>query len=384
MTSWVYVFSKFTPEALLFEALTICLICACYAAYWILRKRKLGAVEEMLPSSVVQIYLNELIGDAEQMRAQLFGLLSGAGIQMSQHPGIPQQFIGAIPGQLHGNGATPAAAPSSDPAVAQKMMSLEAQMASQTKAIESIMLEKSRLEKELAEAKLSGAAGPAAPGKAGASGNNAELEEKVKDLEARLNEYSVIEDDLANLKRLQQENAQLKSTLAGKGQTLPVAAAAEVQADEPPTADIPAAEPEVAAAAPQDTAGEEPTALDGADAALAEFEATANLGAPETPEKAQDSPAELNGDEALAAALANEGANPPVSSAEVPELASSFEALVDQVEESLQPTQKAEPKPAAAAAVPVASQQSTSPAQPASMDKSDADLVAEFEKMLSG
>src|SRR5580700_9305858 len=77
MASWIYVFSKFTPEALLFEALAICLLIAGYAAFWVLRKRKLGAAANLVPASVVKLYLNELIGDANDMRTQLFGLLNG-------------------------------------------------------------------------------------------------------------------------------------------------------------------------------------------------------------------------------------------------------------------------------------------------------------------
>src|SRR5258708_38333401 len=85
MTSWVYLFSKFTPEALLFEALFICLLFASYTGFWILRKRRLGSSDTLVPASVVRVYLNEMIGDAESLRAQLFGLLSGTGIEAT-HP----------------------------------------------------------------------------------------------------------------------------------------------------------------------------------------------------------------------------------------------------------------------------------------------------------
>lgn len=58
-------------------------------------------------------------------------------------------------------------------------------------------------------------------GGSGASGNSAELEEKIRDLEARLSEYSIIEDDIADLSfykeetvRLQAEVDQLKARLA--------------------------------------------------------------------------------------------------------------------------------------------------------------------------
>src|SRR5690348_11974863 len=78
MTSWVYLLSQFTPEALLFEALLIFLLGCGYATFWILKKRRFGMGDSDLPSGPVKVYLNELIGNAEQLRAQLFGLLSSS------------------------------------------------------------------------------------------------------------------------------------------------------------------------------------------------------------------------------------------------------------------------------------------------------------------
>lgn len=45
------------------------------------------------------------------------------------------------------------------------------------------------------------------------------------DLRDRLKEFEIIADDLANLKRLQQENEQLKRSLAAQGQAIPASAA---------------------------------------------------------------------------------------------------------------------------------------------------------------
>ena len=78
----------------------------------------------------------------------------------------------------------------------------------------------------------------------------------------------------------------------------------------------------------------------------------------QTPEKAAAS--ELQTD--------SSGASPLNASA-------GFEGLVDQVEKSLE-------KPAAEAAAPVTP--STTEISGATIEKSDADLVAEFEKMLKG
>ena len=56
MTSWVYVFSRFTPEALLFEILLISILIAGYAGFWILHKRKYGAASA---DGVVKSYMKK-------------------------------------------------------------------------------------------------------------------------------------------------------------------------------------------------------------------------------------------------------------------------------------------------------------------------------------
>ncbi len=300
MTSWIYVFSRFTPEALLFEALGIFLLCAAYAAFWVLKKRKHGVLGMHAPATAVKGYLSDLIVDAEQLRAQLWGLLgaegSGAAFTID-----PSKFT-AVTAAPSTNAS---AAAGGDPAAATQMVALESKMLEQAKAMETIMGDKTRLEKELAEARAG--AKPGAGG-GGPSADLSKLQEKIALLEAKLAEYSVIEDDLANLKRLQQENAQLKAQLGGAPAPAPAATPAQAVQANPP--------------APEATAA--------ADAA--------------------------------------------------------FEGLVDQVEQSLAAPEatpapaEAPPAPAEAAAAQ-APTEATSP--PAGGDKSDADLVAEFEKMLN-
>lgn len=329
MSSWVYLFSKFTPEALLFEALIISLLIAGYSAYWVLHKRRMGALHNSpeIPSPLIKNYLNELIIEAEQMRAQLFGLLAGTG--------------GFDPSMLKSMGASPE--------VGKKMFELEAKMSEQSAAMQAAILEKTRLEKELETLKATGAeaasSAPAAPV------NNtliAELESKIKNLEGKLAEYSVIEDDLANLKRLQQENAQLRASLAGKGSATaaatPEPAVATPPAPAPTVASSPTQAPTPATPKPEPTREPMASPLDAATASLPESGRT---------------------DQASIDAL--------------------FSGLDSSVSKSLAP----EPIPEPAAAAPTPAPKPTTPepaAKPATAaaDKTDADLVAEFEKMLNG
>jgi hypothetical protein len=72
-------------------------------------------------------------------------------------------------------------------------------------------------------------------------GDSAELETVSKErdeLKERLMEYEIIEEDLANLKRLQQENEQLKKSLADAGGAAPAAAPDPTPTPEPAANDI--------------------------------------------------------------------------------------------------------------------------------------------------
>jgi hypothetical protein len=314
MASWVYIFSRFTPEALLFEALAIFVLCGSYAAFWVLRKRKLGAIDQAVPVGVVKTYLNELIVDAEQLRTQLFGLLRSAGISVEMPAG--QATAGA---------PATATVTTADPALLQKVSQLEARMAEQAQMMNALLLEKQQIEKDLAQARSAKSEAPAGGGGDAAVVN--ELQGKIQNLEGKLAEYSVIEDDLANLKRLQQENAQLKAALKGGAGAVSTGAPATLAADPIPVAMPGASEP-----APV--------------------------------------PAEPSVDAILAGTAGSSGSD----------LTNAFDGLVDQVEQSLQSA----PAPAAAApAEPAIMAETSTLAIPGdSMEKSDADLVAEFEKML--
>lgn len=306
LQSIVYVLSRFTPEALFFESLGILALLAGYTAFWINKKRKFGVIKQDVPAPLVKTYLNELIVDAENMRVQLFGLLSKAGVPA-------------------GTGVAIAA----DPNAAARIAALEAKLAEQSRAIDGFASEKARIEQELNAARSQ--AGDASGAESAVA--VAQLKEKVQSLEGRLAEYSVIEDDLANLKRLQQENQQLKAQVGG-GVAVAAAATGAVAAAAPAPAPTPA--PVVAAPAP----------------------APAPVAAAPAPAAAPAAPAAATGD-------------------------AIFEGLVDSVEKSLE--KPATPAPVAAAPAPATPAPAT-PAAPAeaAANQSDADLVAEFEKMLNG
>lgn len=333
---WVQVLSRFTSEALFFESLAVSVLAALYLAFWILKKRKYGAANEVVPATLVKTYLSQLIGDAEGIRTQLFGFLESGSAE-------PRLNLGAALNAVGGGASDPA---------------LTARVAEQAKQLETLNEEKTKLEAEVEELKKSASANASAPTidnsaeTAQAQNKIKELQDKIEQLEGRLNEYSVIEDDLANLKRLQQENKKLKEELAGKGGASAAAADA------------------VVAAAPA--------------AATSQDELDSLLGA--APEAAAPAADPVPAPEAPAT-------SDPVAAASS---ADGFEGLVGSVDSSLPAS------PAGASVVdPLAALAGDAPADGGTADilaevaageggdakpaeKNDADLVAEFEKMLNG
>lgn len=368
--SFLYWLSKFSQEAMLVELFLIGCVGVGYFGYLLTKKRRYGAAKNNIPDNVVRAFLIELITSAEGFKAQLFGetggklganltpearaqlqasagtMFSGATASVAQmaalanlNPADPQ--VAAAIAAAGGNPAAAAVAggaATGDVSALQNQLTAAAQKQEElTKTVAQLTNEKAELEKKVA------AGGAAAGGDAGKQ--LAELNDKIAKLEAKLSEYEVIEDDLANLKKFQQENKQLKAQLAA------------LQGGAAPAAEAPAEAPAPAEAAP-------PTPAPAAEAAPA--------AAP-----AETSP--------LAAAEAT------VSETKAAE---SFDGIVDKVEESL-----AAPAPAGASATdPAIAQKVTQPVADAGAaldaatadkpvepkpEKSDADLLNEFERMLS-
>ena len=374
--SLVYWLSKFSQEAMLVEIFLIGCIGVGYFGYLLIKKRRYGAAKNNIPDNVVRAFLIELISSAEGFRRQLFGELGKGGTanmtpeaaaQMQAQMGVffSQNSSLAQAAGLSGIAATPeafaaaAAAAGIGPTGAAgtggaDVTALKTQLASAVQKTDELTKTIAQLNAEKANLEKAGAGSGAAGGDNGKQ--LADLNEKISKLESKLTEYEVIEDDLANLKKYQQENKQLKAQLEAlqKGAPAPVAAPTEVVAAAPvaeaPIVEAPVAEaPAVAEAAPA-VAAAEPSPIAAAEATVAETKAT-----------------------------------------------ESFDTLVDKVEESLAPTPTG-----ASVSDPVVEQQAKTTAPvadaPAVLDaavaggaaplepkqeKTDADLLNEFERMLS-
>ncbi len=368
MDAWVYLFSKFSHEALLFEALALFLGLFGYAIFYLIRKRKYGVAGEDVPSNIVKLYLAQLVGDAEEMRNQLFGLLgkgdaSGkflAGIQLNME-------VPASAGT--GAGATAAGAPVAtqvlaDPKLAEKMRELEKKLTEQAGALDAVLNDKMKLEEELANARAAASAAPAAGEKGGASNAAGPMAERLKQLEAQLAEYAIIEDDLANLKRLQKENKSLKEQLAS-GAPAPVAPAPAAAA---PAAAV--AAPAPAPAVPEIPTLETPPAEAKSDSAPEKKAAPAP--APVMPDPT--GPAGMDIATEVVADKPNDDENHPAD----------FESLVDSVEKNLAEAAKSDTVDPNTGAAPAEFNLDGAPgAEPNQNEKSEEQLQADFEKMLN-
>ena len=376
MTSFIYLYSKFTEELLLLSAAAFFTLLSSYCYQWVIKKRRLGAARNEIPAAVVKVYLNQLIHEAQFVRTQLFGLVNnlpeGSGVDPAE---LLSRLGQATPPAPSAGSALDGIIPSD---LEDRLKSMQSKLAEKESIVVNINVEKSKLLEEIENLRQNQKAMQNA-----SSSAPDDLLKKVKELEARLEEYSLFEDDLANLKRLQQENIQLKKRLEGIGGTLAAA----------PVAPTPAAP--TPAPAPTLTAVPEPASVSSAPAASESL----SFREPQAPASAPAAIAPAGKDasqDAIDALLNGVPATPPVQTES--ELKSApkdeFENLVTSVESSIAGELKAEPSPAPVAPATV----SMSPPPPESIPampgpapvsqeplsaKSDEELLKEFENLLN-
>ena len=202
--SAVYLLDKFSHEAIVIQLFLISVITMSYFGYLLLKKKKYGAAKKQIPDNVVRAYLMELISHAEGFKNQLFG--TNFQIPTGKAPDLTASYA-ATATAAPANAGDAAAVTAAQGLVAELQKQLAASNAKQeefAKTISQLSADKATLEAKAAQG--------GAPAAGGAPSKDAL--EKIAKLEAKLSEYEVIEDDLANLKKYQQENKQLRSQLA--------------------------------------------------------------------------------------------------------------------------------------------------------------------------
>ncbi len=239
---------QFTPEILVILLGLLVITTTLFLWLWFANRRTYQMLKHQIPASVVKSYLDSIIQNSTSLKSSLF---RGGGAELASAPAV-------FPVGNLGGGDSVAVAGASDGTLreqlTQKMAeiaSLQSQLAAGTgtkkdleAALAAAQARIKELEAMLAKASAGGGADP---------GLGAELQRVSQErdgLAEKLKEYEIIEDDLANLKRLQQENQQLRKALEAQGGALPDATPEPVAPEPEPAdilADVPAAEAPAAA-----------------------------------------------------------------------------------------------------------------------------------------
>lgn len=280
--------TKFTDEAITITSLVLLFVLAVLVVYWLYNRRKFRQLTHQIPASVVKNYLDSIIQNSSSLKSSLFrggGLEMGEGIpSVMPLKDLPASGVGLASGDSEALNQKVAEVNSLKTKLSDKdrvIAELEKRLENSSSDIDSDAAEQvaiykkevSSLQEKLKLKDDEIKAARAAAGSGG--GDSAELESRLEalskerdDMRERLAEYEIIEEDLANLKRLQQENEQLKNeleSLRGKGSALSAPASGPEEVPEPEAVDdIP--EPEVEEQASEEAAPEEDQA------ALDEFE----------------------------------------------------------------------------------------------------------------
>lgn len=272
-------------------------------AYWFYTRRKMQELQHQIPAEVIKNYLDSVIQNSNALKSSLF---RGGGLDVAD--GIPSIVptgelakggVGVSAEEIAQKNAEIAALQGQIGSKDSQIRELERQLAEGFKGDEAgekviqLQSENAGLKADLEAARAEIEALKSSANNSGAD-NSAELDElkkKNSELEASLEEYSVISEDLANLRRLQQENDQLKKTIeemkaGGASAAEAVAEAAPEPTPEPEPAPVPepAAEAEIS---------EQPVEEDDGEAAMAA--AIAEQQAQEEPAAAEPEAAQAQG-----------------------------------------------------------------------------------------
>lgn len=215
------ILTKFTDETITVFSMLLLVTMAGIIAYWFYNRKKFHELSHEIPASVVKNYLDSIIQNSTSLKSSLF---RGGGLDMGN--GIPSVVpVGDLPSSMSiGVGSASEEVNQKNAEIASLTLKLN-DRSKQISDLEKRMQELSagkgnsgdseQLKKDLAslQAQLNEARA--------ASGGDPNLQKELSsvtternDLRDKLKEYEIIEEDLANLKRLQQENDQLKAELA--------------------------------------------------------------------------------------------------------------------------------------------------------------------------
>ncbi len=232
----------FTREILVIQVGLLLIILSFLIWIYYFNKKKYNHLKHQIPATVVKSYLDSIITNSDSLKSSLF---RGGGLDVdpSKIPSVlPLRNIsggenissGVSIEQLNAKIAEISQLRSELANKNNSVLEIENKLSNSEGELKNSHSKISELEKLIAALKLAGGSG------GDDSSLKAELSEVTKErdeLKQRIQEYAIIEDDLANLKRLHQENEQLKRALEAKGGSIPVSAPVSAPAPEPVVAE---------------------------------------------------------------------------------------------------------------------------------------------------
>ncbi len=235
---------KFGSEVLVIQAGFLVIVSTLFLWLWFSNRRKYHNLKHAIPANVVKSYLDSIIQNSTALKSSLFrggGLEVGAG-------GVPS--VMPLANLMGGDQLAMSGAPST--ALLEELnqrkaqiASLEAQLAASQSAQKEFENKFNQSQKLLAiaEARIKELEALLAQTRGGGGDESLKAElamitKERDEIRDRLKEFEIISDDLANLKRLQQENEQLKRSLAAQGGSIPQAKAEPTYEEKSPRADV--------------------------------------------------------------------------------------------------------------------------------------------------
>lgn len=232
MESLINIVDKFGPELLVIQFGVLVILSTLLMWLWFANRRKYHNLQHAIPANIIKSYLDSIIQNSTALKSNLF---RGGGLDVGQIPSV--MSLGSL--GSGGDGLTVSG--SGNAALLEELNQKKAYIAQLEERLNAAKNGQRDIEAKLAttqsqlstaEARIRELEALLAQSKSGGGGAvdsalQSEIQNITKErdeIRDRLKEYEIIADDLANLKRLQQENEQLKRSLAQAGGSAPVSA----------------------------------------------------------------------------------------------------------------------------------------------------------------
>ena len=246
MNALINYLDKYTNELVFLQMGILVILVAIILAVYFYNRKKYHNLKHQIPASVVKDYLDSIIQNSTALKSSLF---RGGGLDVDPS-GIPSVFP---LDQLAGAGQ---ATSGGDEALRSEVARLQSQLAEKTNALRDLEGKNTSLSGEVKAKqerieeleRLIAEGGQAVPEDNSALIAELESAKAERDqLQEDLNNYNVIADDLADLKRYKQENEQLRKALEESGGNVSDVVSDTPVAEEPaPAIEEPATEEPVA------------------------------------------------------------------------------------------------------------------------------------------